>query len=318
MCRGSVTFQDSAHTGRSEAPASSISLESADGSHPDSAFKAHRLTDSTFLIVEFDDVYDEHPFIYAKFVPAARTILLLDTGCGGKTEDPHKKITSLREFIERVLVENLGVPGHAGRPSDVHSGGEMRYVVVLTHCHYDHILGVEQFAHDSPVIASGYDPEFLSPAVLPEHSLCNTLGIPTPSYTPSLRPHLHLALWDEKEGMLYVGDTLYEWAPIIFPNEGSIVQWLDTVDALLELVQASGKAEKVKVNCGHKTANTPALEVLQTVRSFMVDVIEEREPVKRRMTKRGEEHIYCAQRGGRYSLVCPERLVKEARDAVRC
>lgn len=204
------------------------------------------------------------------------------------------------------------------------------------------VVGVEQFAHDSPVIASGYDPSFLSPADLPEHSLCTSLGIPTPSYTPSLRPHLHvilskegiplgatllhtpghtpdeLALWDEKEGMLYVGDTLYEWAPIIFPNEGSIVQWLDTVDALLELVRASGKAEKVKVNCGHKTADTPALEVLQTARSFMVDIIEEREPVKSRMTKRGEEHIYCAQRGGRYSLVCPERLVKEARDAVRC
>lgn len=134
MCRGFITFQDSAHIGRSEAPASSISIESADGSHP---FKARRLTDSTFLIIEFDDVYDEHPFIYAKFIPTARTILLLDTGCGGKRKDPHKEITSLREFIEGVLVENLGV--HAGRPLDVHSGGEMRYVVVLTHCHYDHI-----------------------------------------------------------------------------------------------------------------------------------------------------------------------------------
>ena len=50
----------------------------------------------------------------------------------------------------------------------------------------------------------------------------------TPGHTPD-----ELALWDEAETMLYIGDTLYEWAPIIFPNEGSIVQWLETVDALL-------------------------------------------------------------------------------------
>ena len=50
-----------------------------------SAFTARRLTASTFLIVEGDDVYYEHPFIYIKIVPAARAILLLDTGCGGKT-----------------------------------------------------------------------------------------------------------------------------------------------------------------------------------------------------------------------------------------
>ena len=119
--------------------------------------------------------------------------------------------------------------------------------------------------------------------------------------------------------MLYVGDTLYEWDPIIFPNEGSIVQWLATVDALVTLVQASASdtSDEAKVNCGHKTAMGSALEVLQTTKAFMIDVVEGREQVKGRLVRRGEEHVKYVQDGGRYSLICPERLVKEARGTVQ-
>ena len=46
--------------------------------------------------------------------------------------------------------------------------------------------------------------------------------------------------------MLYVGDTLYERAPIIFPNEGSIVRWRATVDALIALLEASGKGREAR------------------------------------------------------------------------
>lgn len=48
-------------------------------SHGRPAFTARRLTPTTFLITEFDDIYYEHPFIYAKLLPAARTLLLLDS-----------------------------------------------------------------------------------------------------------------------------------------------------------------------------------------------------------------------------------------------
>ncbi|KAI0368745.1 Metallo-hydrolase/oxidoreductase [Pilatotrama ljubarskyi] len=300
----------------------------------EAAFTARRLTPYTFLITEIDDIYDEHPFIYAKLVPDARTLLLLDTGCGGATRAPDASFTRLREFIERAPVQD-----NEGRP--LNEGGGMRYVVVLSHCHYDHILGVEQFAKDSPILASKYDPAFVSPVNLPKHSLCANLGIRTPSYTPSLQAHLspvlspdgtllgvtllhtpghtpdELALWDEGESMLYVGDTLYEWAPIIFPNEGSIVVWLKTVDSLIALVEGSGKGGAVLINCGHKTAAGPALEVLRSTKAFMMDVLEGREKVRRRMTKRGEEHVEYVQESGRYSLVCPERLVREAKDAIR-
>lgn len=64
------------------------------------AFTAQQLTPTMFLITEVDDIYGERPFIYAKRVPAARTILLLDTGCGGATNAPEASFRRLRDFLE--------------------------------------------------------------------------------------------------------------------------------------------------------------------------------------------------------------------------
>ncbi|KIK63111.1 hypothetical protein GYMLUDRAFT_41424 [Collybiopsis luxurians FD-317 M1] len=109
-----------------------------------SAFRATRLSSSTFLIKEFDDIYAEHPHIYAIIIPKFEstgvissaptgTILLIDTGCGGASNDPNIEITNLREFIETVEI-----PDNGGRP--LNGGhGRMNYIVVTTHCHYDHI-----------------------------------------------------------------------------------------------------------------------------------------------------------------------------------
>ena len=101
-------------------------------SQPKAAFHASRLTSSTFLIKEYDDIYSEHPHIYAKVDVSANTILIIDSGCGGASNDPEVKITSLRTFVESV-----GVDDNDGRP--LNEGGRMKYIVVLTHCHYDHI-----------------------------------------------------------------------------------------------------------------------------------------------------------------------------------
>ena len=70
-----------------------------------SAFRATRLSPSTFLIKEFDDIYAEHPHIYAIIIPKFEStgvtssaptgsILLIDTGCGGAANDPNIKITT--------------------------------------------------------------------------------------------------------------------------------------------------------------------------------------------------------------------------------
>jgi glyoxylase-like metal-dependent hydrolase (beta-lactamase superfamily II) len=97
-----------------------------------SAFQATRLTPSTFLIKEYDDVYSEHPHIYAKVVRSANTILVIDTGCGGASNDPNTHIKSVREFMETVKVDD-----NDNKP--LNQGGRMKYLIVTTHCHYDHI-----------------------------------------------------------------------------------------------------------------------------------------------------------------------------------
>ncbi|KAH9928619.1 Metallo-hydrolase/oxidoreductase [Fomitopsis serialis] len=268
--------------------------------------QAYRLTHSTFLIVEIDDVYSEHPYIYVKL------------------------ITSLRAFLESVPVEENG-----GRP--LNERARMRYVVALSHCHYDHILGVEQFASDSPVLQSSYAPAFVSRSALPAHSLCTDLGIRTPQFASVLVPHntmltsasgvplgmtlLHtpghtpdeIALWDAHELMLYVGDTVYEWEAIIFPAQGDIKAWLTTIDELVAVVMSSRVPEAVRINCGHRTVTRPALEVLGKAKQFVMDVLVGDVEVRWRMWRRGEWYVEYRQEGGQFSVRCPERLIEEAR-----
>ncbi|KAF8656818.1 hypothetical protein AX16_002367 [Volvariella volvacea WC 439] len=217
-----------------------------------SAFRATRLTGTTYLIKEYNDIFSEWPHIYIKIIPSADTIIVIDTGCGGRCNDDSVEVRSLREYIETYPVQE-----NASQP--LNPGGAMRYVVVTTHCHYDHILAVEQFK-DSLIIASDYSPSFLSSANLAENSLCTSLGLQLPGYTPTLVPHLYelhsptdpkqslgltilhtpghtpdeLALYDAEERMLYVGDILYEHERIIFPNEGSVIDWFE-ICGLLDL-----------------------------------------------------------------------------------
>lgn len=95
------------------------------------AFKASRLTPTAFLVVEHSDSYDEHPFIYVKSLNDF-TLMILDTGCGGNTPNHEITLRSLREFIETVDVDDNG-----GKP--LNPDGRKKYIVVLSHCHYDHI-----------------------------------------------------------------------------------------------------------------------------------------------------------------------------------
>ncbi|CAK5268734.1 unnamed protein product [Mycena citricolor] len=297
---------------------------------PSYAFTAIRLTPTTFMLTEYDDIFDEHPQIFVKVVSSANTVLIIDSGCGGKSARP-AKTTSLRTFIEKAKLDcNGGVA--------LNEGGRMDYVVVATHCHYDHILGIEQFT-DSPILVSGHDASFISPKNLPAHSLCQTLGLKTPQFKATLVSHayqirsvedvplnvqvLHtpghtpdeVALYDYSERMLYVGDTVYEVETIIFPSEGSIVQWMDSMQYLIAFVREQSGQTPVQLNAGHRTYSRPAMDVLIAARTFIEDVIAGREQVKDRMRRRGEENIRYEQGEGRFALLCPERLVLEARDS---
>lgn len=131
----------------------------------------------------------------------------------------------------------------------------------------------------------------------------------TPGHTPD-----ELALWDAKESVLYVGDTLYEDDPIIFPEEGSLPTWFSTIDELLAFVRSRPNASQVKINCGHATAMKPAIDVLEATKKFMNDVVSGKEPLKGRYQRRGDWVVEYKQATGRFSLICPERLVLEARN----
>ncbi|KXN91735.1 Molybdopterin synthase sulfur carrier subunit [Leucoagaricus sp. SymC.cos] len=306
-----------------------------------SAFRATRLTPSTFLVKEYNDIFSEHPHIYVKVMPSVNAVLVIDTGTGGKSNDHEVEVTSLRQFLETVnVIDNDNQP--------LNGGGKMKYVVVTTHCHYDHIRTPPRIDRnaDSVILASGHSKAFLSLVKLPEHSLCNALHIRTPQYAPKLIPHgyiitspsrphtslnitlLHtpghtpdeLAVYDSNEMMLYVGDSLYEHEPIIFPKEGSIVAWFESMDYLMTFVlERNGgiwhesQDKEVLINAGHRTAAQPALEVLSSSKAFMEDVVKGRELVRGRLKVRGEDNLVFEQAGGRFSLRCPERLLEEAR-----
>lgn len=96
------------------------------------AFKATRLTSTVFQLTEYSDIYSEHPFIYLKLLP--EVVVLIDSGCGGKSTDPEVNLTSLREFIETVPIED-----NDGKPFNEDGPEKREYIVICTHCHYDHI-----------------------------------------------------------------------------------------------------------------------------------------------------------------------------------
>lgn len=160
------------------------------------------------------------------------------------------------------------------------------------------------------------------------------MGIPTPSYKPTLVPHLHsvpecgmlvlhtpghtpdeLAIYDPAEKMLYVGDSVYEHEDIIISKEGSIVEWLSSMDELILLLKAENKdndgpqRREVMINAGHQTAMKPALDVLEAGKAFVVEVMKGKEGIRKRLMIRGEENVYYRQESGRFSLRCPERLI---------
>jgi glyoxylase-like metal-dependent hydrolase (beta-lactamase superfamily II) len=190
---------------------------------PIASFVSRRVNPSTFVVVEDDD-YGEQPYIYVKIYKDH--LLITDTGCN----TPRSKapsLTSLREYLETY-------PIPLNDHQCLNPGGRKQYIIVCSHCHYDHILGIPQFLSANPIIvASNFDTSFLLED-LPIHSLCKYIDVPTPQYTIShWASHLEyfshsgtafrveflhipghtpcsLAWYDIDEHYLYIGDTFYE------------------------------------------------------------------------------------------------------------
>ncbi|KAF8865366.1 hypothetical protein BDZ45DRAFT_444101 [Acephala macrosclerotiorum] len=188
------------------------------------SFISRRVNESTFLIIE-DDSYGEQPYIYVKIYP--NHIIINDTGCDSPRKK-HLSLTSLQKYIETF-------PLPLNRNQALNPEGKKHYIIICSHCHYDHILGIPQFLSSEPtIIASDFNKNWLLED-LPIHSLCKYVNKPTPQYTishwashlsyfslPDAAPFriqfLHipghtpcsLAWYDIDEHHLYVGDTFYE------------------------------------------------------------------------------------------------------------
>ena len=320
----------------------SVSIKSG----PSTCFKCKRLNQSTFVIVE-DDKYGEHPFIYARIFHDPPLIVLSDTGCGGNSDGPKGVPDSLRNYIETCpIASNANLPLNPRQP-----GGSplLSYLIICTHCHYDHILGIPSFEDISTTILASLHGKSFIEGDLAKHSLCFYLDVPTPKYTVSYWANdfehvrfdgmllglqiLHtpghtpdeLAWYDEENRHLFVGDSFYERVaedrsytqPIIFPKEGNIIDYMQTLEGLIHFVeQRNGELNKaaVKVGCGHITSSVDGLEILLSVQRYFQDVLGGKIPVVQSSEKRGETFDLWQEDGEpRFSLLSPRRLVLDAR-----
>lgn len=268
---------------------------------PGTCFSVSKLNSTTFLVIE-EDKWDENPFIYVKTYPS--TLVIVDTGSGGIARNPDAQLTSLKVFLETCSLDvNDNKP--------LNPGGVKSYTVICTHCHFDHIGGVPLFAVEdrTAVWASGKDRDFIEgPDRLPTTSLCRYVGMQTPEYkvthwasdgqhvvdsagedlglviyqTPGHTPD-ELALWDPQERVLFAGDTIYEWYPILFPPEGDLVLYSETLGKLRGLVEGWNKemttstdavSRRVTLACGHLTKEGDAAQLLSDADSFLYRITQ--------------------------------------------
>ena len=311
-----------------------------------SYFQCTRVNNTTFLVHE-KDKYEEHPFIYVKVYDEPPLIVLSDTGCGGgSNKHPHSK--SLREYLE-----TCPIPANQDRPlnpRDSEGKASKKYMIICTHCHYDHILGIEQFAEVSPEVVASREGKSFIEQDLPVHSLCKSLGIPTPQYHITQWPQdfgtlsfngkdlglqiIHtpghtsdeLAWYDIQERSLFVGDSFYERVAkdksyeqaILFPKEGNVVDYVDSLKKLHVFVDTKNNDDDahkgpLKIGCGHITSSVDARGILLGVEKLFQDILEDKVPVVRREQKRGEEVFTWREDGEpRFSVTAPERIMLDA------
>ncbi|KAH8107583.1 hypothetical protein DFH11DRAFT_1166580 [Phellopilus nigrolimitatus] len=121
-------------------------------------------------------------------------------------------------------------------------------------------FALEQFAPDSLFFVISHF-SVLCPAGLPQKTPCRRLSIPVPRCAPArctrdachLRRHVQRAcasctcpvMHSTSEYILYVGDTVYEWKPVLFPPEGDLVVWFASMDFLVDFVYTANR-ESVK------------------------------------------------------------------------
>ena len=315
-----------------------------------SLFPCTSLNSTTFLLVE-NDQYGEHPFIYARRFTEHNLLVLSDTGCGSQLPTPSDHDTdrqgALRTFLEIVPIPQLG--NRPLNPRKLDGTPSLKYLILCTHCHYDHILGIPSFLDADPIIlASAHDKSFIEDD-LPKNSLCEFLHIPTPQYkvsywakdgervslsgkdlgieilhTPGHTPD-ELAWYDASERHLYVGDSFYERVAkdqvytqaIVFPPQGNVIEYLKSLQKLVKFVDeknSESSKSRVRISCGHVTSNVDGAEILSAVQEYFHAVLDRKIPVKQSVVRGGYIFDWWQEEGEpRFSLYAPRFLIEDAR-----
>ena len=211
--------------------------------------------------------------------------------------------------------------------------------MICSHCHYDHILGIEDFTRHPRcgIWASSFDKSFLSLDDLPEHSLCKENGVPTPKYTVTDWAHDNVpvrdlsskdlglvsfhtpghtpdspSIFDPQERVLFVGDTISGWDLIIFSHEGNLVTYSQTMGKLSKLVRAwneDASKRRVTIASGHCNDVADAASLIVDVSAFLLDVVDGNLELKREEERRGEVRQLFGREGGGPSVLLPKRLI---------
>jgi glyoxylase-like metal-dependent hydrolase (beta-lactamase superfamily II) len=184
----------------------------SDYSSHDCPFTIRKLNQSTHLIRERDK-YGEYPHIYAKLCYSTSTagqrsavIVLSDTGCAttiSSSSGKEPKVWDIGTFLEHTI----------------NPGNRIPYLVITTHCHYDHISGISKLPPtvdlfsalerqrstlNTTVLSSSHDKSFLTPYKnLNEHSLSPSIGL--------CAPHYKIGLWaDNLQDVIYTHPLTHE------------------------------------------------------------------------------------------------------------
>jgi glyoxylase-like metal-dependent hydrolase (beta-lactamase superfamily II) len=260
-----------------------------------------KLNATTHLIVH-KDKYFEFPFIYVKLYPQLSLAVIIDTGCGAHNGQDEGPGLELKDYIHGDILGS--------------EQANYDFLVICTHCHFDHIGGIEAFVKSgASIVASGHDRDFLRPDLRDKNSLCGNFGAKTPKYevshytqdgeeleynghglglqiihTPGHTPD-SLAIYDEAERWLYVGDTCYQrfatmpWGkeqnvPIVLPLQGNWKDFIISLYTLQEFVKQTEESfedrtpdRRIQLAAGHTTSQSPAADFLHRVIDFCEGIV---------------------------------------------
>ena len=313
-------------------------------------YHADPINPSTYRIINHDS-YVEYPFIYAKLYPSLPLAVVIDTGVGADNNAEGTQAQELKDFLEAKILPAHPVPCEEGR--------EWEFLVFCTHCHFDHIGGIEAFAAGgAEVVASGFNRSFVAPGERDASSLCSAFGIELPEYdidrfvadgqrlrhkgrdlglvvlqTPGHTPD-SLALYDERESWIFVGDTLYQrvvempWGevqelPIILVAQSHWGDFVASLHKLRDFVASTQKktGKVLRLSSGHSTSGRKAKKFISDAIAYIDRIVERDVPVIAELpgdevapggSLGNETWVFWQDDGDpEFSLLAPARFMKE-------